>query len=191
MTTTLTHFGLTENQIIRKDNNFYLPITNLSEVLQIDKKRLLENIRRNREEFGEIGVLNLRTPSGKQDSFILDEEQIYLSCMMIRGSEKAKEFRRAFAKTLKKIRTREFVHISEVNKIIETNKLLTSIPAAMLTKYKKIREFGLSRKQACRALVLPYSKMREVDKLLGFYKPNPAAKALIPYYFKSKNGGNL
>jgi hypothetical protein len=195
MTTTLTHFGLTENQVIRKDNNFYLPVSHLAKVLKVEPRNIQRIIKNHVDEFFHEGATlcyaPIETKGGIQQGYLLDVDQVSLLCMLVRSSDKAKQFRKALITTMKQIRTREFVHISEVNKIVEGNKLLASLPPATLTKYKKIREFGLSRKQACRALVLPYSKMREIDKLLGYYKPNPAAKALIPYYFKSKSGGIL
>jgi prophage antirepressor-like protein len=178
MTTTLQHFGLAEDQIIRKDGNFYLPISKLSDILQTEKRNLLSNIRRNKEEFGELGVINLSTPSGNQDSLILDEEQIYILCMITRSSEKAKEFRRVFAKALKMIRSREFVHISELKAVqlelgLTQEKLFMKIEKASkkrVDRYFQLRAIGLSTVEAARAVKLrarPSARLEKTKALIA------------------------
>lgn len=192
MNRTMQHFGLTENDVIRKDNDFYLPLTKLSQILDINKKNLLENIRRHKSEFGEIGVHLLWTPGGVQESYILNEEQVYLLCMISR-SEKAKEFRRVFAKMIKGIRSKEFIHVSEYKKLLaelektrekllksSSEDILDKIPPRKLSRYKKYRKLGLSRKELCKALELPYQTMKKVDLALGFTQ-SKTPEHLIPY----------
>lgn len=186
MTTTIQHFGITEKQLIRKDNNFFLPVSQIAKALEVEPRNIQRVIKNHIDEFFPEGasqsVVPFETRSGTQQGYLLDVDQVSLLCMLVRSSEKAKWFRRTLINVMRQIRTREFVHISEVEQMIENNKLLGSIPVRILNKYKKIREFGLSRKQSCLALGLPYSKMREIDKILGYYKPNPkAAVNLIPF----------
>lgn len=159
-------------QIIRRDGKFFFPLTTLSEILETDKKRLLENIRRNKDEFGELGILNLRTPGGMQDSYILNEPQTYLLCMITR-SEKAKQFRKAFAETLQQIREKEYVHISQVQKLLKYQDIAKGINPFKFSKYKKWRKLGLTRAECCKAFDLPYKTMAKVDDYLGYKKECP------------------
>lgn len=182
MNTTLQHFGLAEKEVIRKDNEFYLPISKLAKVLQVSTNTLQKNIQRNKDEFGELMDFKSINPQGGRPSYILNEEQIYTLCMISR-SEKAKEFRRAFAKMIKSIRQKEYIHISEITDYINRGKLLAGIPKMKLAYYKKYRALGLSRKHCCKAFDLSYRKMREVDKILGFHKHRE-----VPWLEKYQNG---
>ncbi len=174
---TIQHFGLTETQIVRRDGQFYLPLNRLSEILGVEKNNLSRNIQRNKEEFGEVAMDKLSTPSGVQDSYLLNEEQVYLMCMLVRSSEMAKEFRKVFATTLRQIRAKEYVHISEIKELrtylIEAKKmelvLYSKIPHSKINRYDRFREIGLCRKEACKALDLPIKTMTRYDKITGKY----------------------
>jgi len=203
MNTTMQHFGLTEDEVIRKDNDFYLTISKLAVVLDTPKNNLLKNIQMNREEIGDLTVEYYSTVTGKKETYILNEEQIYVLCMISR-SEKAKEFRRIFAKMIKGIRTKEFIHISEYKDLLYRyesvqeqlqiemmrDEVLYSIDKRKLSRYKKFRKLGLSRKELCKALDLPYRKMQKADKLLGFYRSNKSNyDHLLPYQYVANSGG--
>jgi prophage antirepressor-like protein len=189
MTNTIQHFGLSEDQIIRRKGEFYFSTKQISQILGMPVKTVQQNVYRHKEEFGEILVDSKSTNSAGRPSMLLDEEQLYIYCMISR-SPKARELHRAFAKVIKAIRKREFVHISEVEKLkhqLEDHynyaNCLHKIPARKLTRYKKYRKLGMNRKELCKALDLPYSTMKAADRALGFYKPNPgAAKYLEPYH---------
>jgi prophage antirepressor-like protein len=195
MNATIEHFGLTENEIIRKNGEFYFSTKTISQFLGIPINNVQQNIYRHKEEFGEVLIDSQSTNKVGRPSMLLDEEQLYIYCMISR-SEKARALHREFAKMIKGIRTKEFIHISAYRKLLieldktrtklleeeNQNGILSKIPKNKLNRYKKFRKLGLSRKELCKALDLPYSRMREADKILGFYRPNPgAAKALIPY----------
>lgn len=181
MTTAITHFGLTETEIIRKDNNFYLPISKLAEVLGTSKNTIQQNIIRNKEEFGLITIDKLSTVTGAKDGYLLNQDQIILLCMLMR-TEKAKGYRKLFVKIFDSIRKKEYIHISEVQGYINRGNILAGIPKQKLIFYKKYRGLGLSRKHCCKAFELPYSKMKEIDKVLGFYKERDNSH-LIPFQY--------
>ncbi len=196
MTNTMQYFGLSETEVIRKDNEFYLSISKISEVLGISIQNIHQTIKRNIDEFE--GFLNSKFKNVVgRPTLLLSEEQIYTLCMISR-SEKAKEFRRVFAKMIKAIRTKEYIHVSEYQELAikyesleeqlqianMDDAVLYEIPPRKLGRYKKFRKLGLSRKELCKALDLPYSKMKKADKLLGFYKPYNATH-LIPYQYIS------
>lgn len=186
MTQTIQHFGLTEDQIIRKDNNFYLSLSKISEILEVPIDTVRKTIQRNRQEFGELWQDIVSSQQGTKEGYILDEEQIYLVCMLLRSSSKAKEFRQVLAKTLKMIRNKEFVHITEVERMVESAAVLNKINPSKLGRYKKFRAFGLNRREACKALNLPYITMKKADAVLGI-KGVHSADHLKQYRIKSHN----
>ncbi len=176
MSNTIQHFGLSQNQIIKEHGEFYLPISVLSEVLKITPQSIYQTIKRYREDFGEALNYKFKAINNSQSITALNEEQVYTLCMISR-SEKAREFRRAFAQTIKQIRQKEYIHISELAGLIEQKFVLRDIPVKKLNRYKKFRKLGLNRKECCKAFNLPYSRMKQIDKILGFYKP-PTEKVL-------------
>lgn len=200
---TIQHFGLSESQIIRKNNDFYLPISKLAEVLEISKQNVYQIIQRNKEDFEGVNLMNtpLQTRGGVQNALLLSEDAVYIFCMLTTKSEKAKDFRRMFAKMIKAIRSKEFVHITEYQNVvlqleeatdrlnlkqIETS-VLSKIPPKKLSRYKRFRDMKLSRKEACKALELPYGTMRKADKVLGYYHTKNVDH-LKPYYIVAGTG---
>lgn len=201
MTNSIKTFGLTENQIIRKNGEFFFSTKQIAQLLGTPINSVQKNIQNNKDEFGKVLVESHSTNTVGRPSMLLDEEQFYIYCMISR-SEKARMLHREFAKMIKGIRSKEYIHISEYQNVvmqldeakdqlttkrIEEN-VLSKIQPRKLNRYKKFRELGLSRKESCKALELPYRRMKEADKVLGYYKPNPAAKALVPYQFVAGAG---
>lgn len=186
MTNTIQHFGLTEDQIIRKDNSFYLPVSKLAEILEVTPRNIRKLIANNGDEFLDVvEVPTFETNGGPQKGYLLSEDQVYTVCMLSRKSEKAKEFRRVLAKTIRMIRGKEFLHISEVKNLLESYTVLSKINPSKLGRYRNFRSVGLNRKEACRALNLPYATMKKADVVLGFRTKNDASH-LIKYRFTKK-----
>lgn len=167
MTTALSSFGITEEQIIRKDGTFYLTVSILSQVLKCSPQNIRKNIRLHKEEF-DIGG-NLKFPDG---SYQLDEEQVYILCMIMRRNEIAKKFRRALAQTLKAIRKREFVHISELQAAQKQLGEITEkwvcvkqkISKQRIERYHKFRALNLTQAEAARAARIPFRSAVRLEK---------------------------
>lgn len=190
MKTAKDFFELKEDELIRRGGEFYLSVGQLSDLLFVTPRRIRQVIVMHRDELNEFGETNpipFKTESGIQSGYLLSEEQIYILCMHMNRSQKAREFRIALAKLIKSIRNREYVHISEAEKMMNAVMFLNSVDRRKLGKYKKIRDFGLNRKQSCRALELPYATMKRIDKVLGIESPFKGnAEALKKYRFPKK-----
>ena len=167
-------------------------ITASAENFQKFKKDLRQtvqkNIQNNKEEFGKVLVVSYTTnPQGGRPAMLLDEEQFYIYCMISR-SRKARLLHREFAKMIKGIRSKEFIHISELDKyrdeLFHQQEALSKIPLKKLNRYKKFREMKLNRKEACLALKLPYATMKKVDRVLGYAEKQETPKALLPYVIR-------
>ncbi len=114
MEQTIQQFGLTKEDIILKDGTFYVPISKLAEALKVKMQSVHALLKKHHEDFEGFRreLTPFKTKGGVQKGYLLEEEDIYVLCMLMTRSSAAKHFRRVLAKHLKALRKREFIHIS-------------------------------------------------------------------------------
>jgi prophage antirepressor-like protein len=179
--TSLIQFGLNESEIVQKDGTFYLPVSTLSSILHVSSRNIRQVINRHIDEFDD-GTGNLMRPiptsTGEKEGYLLSEHQVYLLCMLLRRSEKAKLFRKALTEFLVMVRKKEFVHISELKAVqlelgLTQEKLFMKIEKASkkrVDRYFQLRAIGLSTVEAARAVKLrarPSARLEKTKALIA------------------------
>ncbi len=175
MNNTLTHFNISDSDLYRIDNEIWITPRVLASALGYSSpSNVLRIIKKNQDVLDAcIGMTNLVTPSGTQETTILSEEAVYLICIKSQQPI-AKKFQLAFIKTMKAIRKGEYVHVGSFNKLrVECGQWMEKavqhtgkrkISDKKKVRYFALRDMGVYQWEAANALRIPLKKARQFEK---------------------------
>lgn len=180
-------FGITRSDVIEKDGDLYLTVRQIANGLGTEINHIRKTINRNIDEFqhfggGDILSLPFRTSGGVQEGLALNEQQVYILCMILRDNEKAREFRKHIVMLLDKIKAEKFKIEVKAEKKLQLRAVRAEKKAAenelkyicasrkigsqRKSRYIKLKELDLNRKEAARALRIPYRTAGRMDAAL-------------------------
>ncbi len=194
MEKTINKFDITTSDVIEKNGVFYLTVAQIAENLKTTKQNVRQILNRNKEEFefwnGGINefppYLEIKTAGGVQSGFVLNEQQIYVLCMLMTKNKKARQFRKLIVGLLDGIKKGEYS--LQVNAQVTANEKLllevatlredlavkdvdlicakSNINNKKRARYQYFRQVKLTCNEASRALKISYNTATAIDKAM-------------------------